>query len=105
MLPIFGGRPVGLPSSASPGVASVAAVGVAVAGVAEEFEVGEVGAAAVEPFEEVMGLAAVDGGAAAVADAGGDDQGTPLGFGGEPLPTSLAEGVSGAVEEVSDNAG
>ncbi len=80
-------------------------MGVTVACVAEEFEVGEVGAATVEPFVEVVGLAAVDGGAAAVAAAGGDDQGTPLGFGGEPLPTSLPEGVSGAVEEVSDDVG
>lgn len=80
-------------------------MGVTVAGVAEEFEVGEVGAATVEPFEEVVGLAAVDGGAAAVAASGGDDQGTPLGFGGEPLPRSLPEGVSGAVEEVSDDVG
>ena len=90
---------------ASPGIASVAAMGVAMAGTAEEFEVGEVGAASVEPLVEVVGLAAVDGGAAAVAAAGGDDQGTPLGFGGEPLPTSLPEGVSGAVEEVSDDVG
>ena len=80
-------------------------MGVAVAGVAEEFEVRKVGAATVEPFVEVVGLAAVDGGTAAVAAAGGDDQGTPLGFGGEPLPASLPEGVSGAVEEVSDHVG
>ena len=59
----------------SVGVAACAAVGVAVAGVAEELEVVDVGGPVlVEPFLEVVGMAAVDAGAAFGAAAGGDDE-------------------------------
>ena len=72
----FVGGPVGqCSSSVAVRIAAAASVGVAVAGVAEELEVLDVGGTAVvQPFLEVVGVTAVDASSAFGAAAGGDDQ-------------------------------
>ena len=102
--PSSGGLELSVSLSVAMRVTARAAVGVPVAGVAEESQVVDVGCAViVQPLLDVVGVAAVDSGAAFGAASAGDDQRPPLRGCCETLAASLPERLPIAVEDVPDH--